>query len=371
MQKLNELLENISLQLKFDEVVILTSLLENQDKVKNVHNYSFEKSVRYESEKYNLLRQSITNISSSILIVSEKAYIPIINRILWECPNVNGYVCIDTDNPYQIENSVTKRDRLLWDVQANLAKENDQAFMSGWKNSYNNEDFSKEELNEYIDNIRIKLLPYLNANASVLEVGVGSGMIAFALSPLCKDYDGCDISAIVLQKLDQMKKAKDLNNISLFNYAADEIENINKKYDVILMSSVTEYFSGYNYMREVVQKCINCMENTGYIFIGDVFDLESKEEYRESVQKYAQNNPGCHYKKNFSRELFIAKEYWKDLGETFKNIKKITVSSKLGNIRNEINTFRYDVLIEIDKNNTEENNGRELHKYQLGYNIMQ
>ena len=99
MQKLNELLENISLQLKFDEVVILTSLLENQDKVKNVHNYSFEKSVRYESEKYNLLRQSITNISSSILIVSEKAYIPIINRILWECPNVNGYVCIDTDNP--------------------------------------------------------------------------------------------------------------------------------------------------------------------------------------------------------------------------------------------------------------------------------
>ena len=374
MQNLNELLEKISLELKYDEIVILTSLLEDHDKASNIHSYSMTESIRYDSEKYISLKQFITNISGTVVLLSEKNYIPIINRLLWECSNVKGYVCIDTDNPFQIENSVTKKDRLLWDVQANLSKENNQAFMSGWKNSYNNDEFSIEELHEYIDNSRIKLTPYLNEKSRVLEVGVGSGMIAFALAPMCKDYDGCDISEIVLQKLEEMKKTKNLDNISLFNYAADEIDNMNKKYDVILMSSVTEYFSGYNYMREVVKKCIDCTETTGYIFLGDIFDLELKEKYKESVQKYAENNPGCRYKKDFSRELFIARAYWEDLAKMFKEIKNVTVSSKLGNIQNEINTFRYDVLIEVDKDNAEVNDGvelhkTELHKYQLGYNM--
>ena len=53
VQNLNELLEKISLELKYDEIVILTSLLEEHDKASNIHSYSMTDSIRYDSEKYN------------------------------------------------------------------------------------------------------------------------------------------------------------------------------------------------------------------------------------------------------------------------------------------------------------------------------
>ena len=77
-------------------------------------------------------------------------------------------------------------------------------------------------------------------DARILEVGIGSGMIAMQLAPCCKTYSGCDISKIVLDKLDGMAKERKMNNLRLYPYAADEIYHIREKFDIILMSSVTE-----------------------------------------------------------------------------------------------------------------------------------
>lgn len=56
-------------------------------------------------------------------------------------------------------------------------------------------------------------------------------------------------------------------------------------YDIILMSSVTEYFSGYNYMREVVRKCIDKIDGKGEIFLLDIFDLDRLQDYKESFDR--------------------------------------------------------------------------------------
>ena len=193
-----------------------------------------------------------------------------------------------------------------------------------------------------------------------------------------KTYDGCDISSVVLSKLAQINSENNVSNMELYNYGANEIEKIGKKYDVILMSSVTEYFSGYNYMREVVQKCINCLKDEGRIFIGDVFDLGTKTEYENSVSEYASDNPGARAKKNFSHELFIPMEYWLDIMSSFDEIQSVEVTDKYGEIENEINRFRYDVLIHVRKKGStsgkirkdeisREQNifGKRMHKYQF------
>ncbi len=221
--------------------------------------------------------------------------------------------------------------------------------MSGWKNSYNNELFFEDEIREYIENTRIKLKPYLGKEKTALEIGCGSGMISDSLSPLVKEYDGIDIADGVLEKLQISYEESGISNMELFNLAVHEVGKIGRKYDVILSSSVTEYFSGYNYLRSVVRECIDCIEDGGVLYFGDVFDLDLRNQYIESVRRYSQANPEAKASNSFLFELFISPKYWYDLMATFKEISGVEITRKIGNSFNEINRFRYDVLLHIDK----------------------
>jgi ubiquinone/menaquinone biosynthesis C-methylase UbiE len=320
-----------------------------EDSCDTVIKLKLPEKVRYGSKDYESIRRNIIQYGEPVVLLADRNNRIFINRLLWECPNVYGIVYLNSRDAYEIEEPVTKKDILLWDLQVYKAKDNDRAFMSGWKNSYDNKEFSREELEEYIENSRFKLTPYIGKETDVLEAGIGSGMIAVRLSQLCRSYDGCDISSLVLDKLKSVVKEKNLNNVNLYHCSADQVDQIGKNYDVILMSSVTEYFSGYNYFRLVIRKCIDTLKEKGILFFADVFDLNMKEAYQESVQEYERIHPGCHCKHDFSHELYIPRVLWMQLKNEFPEIIEVIITDKIGIIRNEINKFRYDVLLTVNK----------------------
>lgn len=337
----------------------------------SLYSYYTNKTIKYGSDEYKLLKNDIEDIDGEVMLVASRQELIFINRLLWECDNVKAVYYTDMENPYEAEEAVTKKDRLLWDVQANRSEDNDKGGMSGWNNSYNNKPFTEAELAEYVNNSKEKLEKYSGKTKTALEIGVGSGMIAEKLAHLFETYDGCNISSIVLSRLEKLNEKTNIRNMNLYNYSADEVEKIGKSYDVILMSSVTEYFSGYNYMRDVLNKCINSVKDNGVIFVGDVFDLETKDDYENSVKEYSIKNPAARAKKDFHHELFFPKKFWLDMEKTFKEISHVEITKKLGKLENEINKFRYDVLIHIDKKAAREReaeSGAKLYKYQYTYN---
>ena len=67
--------------------------------------------------------------------------------------------------------------------------------------------------------------------------------------------------------------------------------------------------------------------------------------------------------------MFVPREYWKDIANIFDEVSRVIVSDKIGIIKNEINTFRYDVILEVDKTKNKEqlyNREHYLYKYQFG-----
>ncbi len=225
----------------------------------------FPSKCRYDDEKYVALKNRISALQQSVLLECDVEDIFISNRLLWECDNVMGIRYRNTDNPYLIESETKKADWKLWDIQAErgiLDGSMDQGTMSGWTNSYNNERFSDEEIQEYKDNIKYKIQPYMGKDKSALEIGIGSGLVSDELSLLFGSYDGCDFSAGVLEKLKENNNKKGITNQEHYCIPADRVAEIGKEYDVVLSSSVTEYFSGYNYLRLVIQASL-CVVRTG------------------------------------------------------------------------------------------------------------
>jgi len=90
--------------------------------------------------------------------------------------------------------------------------------------------FETEELVEKTINYAVD---YFNKDISILDIGTGSGCIAITLSKnlIGSSVDALDISE---QALEVAKKNTERNNANVNFFHSDMLENVNKKYDLII-----------------------------------------------------------------------------------------------------------------------------------------
>jgi len=309
-------------------------------------------------------------------IISEKQYIKDLNRLQWECRGFHSYLCMDSYDVHGEEeaerNELMNED--LWLHVGETAV--DDISGGGWVSSYTGEPLSREEMDEYGDNVLKKLQPLLHKEMRVLEIGAASGITMFRLAPEVGLYYGTDLSQVIIDKNKERVRQQGYQNIKLSCLPAHEIDKIEENnFDLIIINSVIQCFHGHNYLRKVFRKSIDLLGEKGYLFIGDIMDQEKKDALVKELTAFKKANRTKNYttKTDFSSELFIARGFWRDLAEEYPGIEAVEFSDKIYAIPNELTEFRYDTFITINKQssaNKSKPNSREREKYQDDLSIL-
>ncbi|WP_430412119.1 amino acid adenylation domain-containing protein [Kordia sp.] len=298
------------------------------------------------------LRQTIEDAEIAT-ILSLKSELRTLNRLQWECPKFHSYVCLDSDDIFNEKETQENllMDKQIWDHVGETSENEIEG--GGWQSSYTGLAFSKEEMQEYAENVTKKVLPVLHENSSVLEIGCASGITMYSLAPKVAMYYGTDLSEVIIEKNKAKVNAAGIENIQLKSLPADQIDTIvEENFDVIIINSVIHLFHGHNYFQDVLQKAIDKIHDKGYIFVGDIMDHDRKDSMIDDFDQFKNENPNYRTKVDWSQELFVAKDWFKDVSSELTAMKTLQFSDKISTIENELTRYRYDLLIEIDKSNT-------------------
>ncbi len=297
------------------------------------------------------LRQTIEDAEIAT-ILSVKSELKILNRLQWECVKLRSYVCLDSDaifNEKEAQENLLM-DEQIWDHVGETSENEIEG--GGWQSSYTGLAFSKEEMQEYAENVTKKVLPVLHKNSKVLEIGCASGITMYSLAPKVALYYGTDLSSVIIEKNKEKVRAEGIENIELTSLPADQIDTISEgNFDVIIINSVIHLFHGHNYFQDVLKKAIAKIHDKGYIFVGDIMDHDRKDVMMEDFEHFKNENPNYRTKVDWSQELFVAKDWFHDLRSSLTAFKTLQFSDKIRTIENELTKYRYDLLIEIDKSN--------------------
>ena len=237
---------------------------------------------------------------------------------------------------------------------ANLNLENYKFNINGWISSYTGLAIPSEEMQEWIDNTIDKILKLKPQN--ILEIGSGSGLIVFNILENCKHYYATDFSQYAIDYTNKIVERYGFSNkISTYCSTADEIPYSKiKKYDLVVINSVIQYFPNLDYLENVINKAINGIERDGKIFIGDVRDYRLLHCFHSSVQNYRNTKPtkaDIEYFASRESELLVSPEYFLYLQNINTRISHIEITPKLGIANNEMNKYRYDVVLFVGKTN--------------------
>lgn len=223
-----------------------------------------------------------------------------------------------------------------------------------WNSSYTNEPFPLENMIEWADET-VKTIKSVNHDR-ILEIGCGTGLIFFRLADDCSEYVGTDISQNSLDYIRRCAEEKKdgICDFELHNCSADDISAFEaKKFDIIVINSVVQYFPSVHYLYDVINKLSGLLSENGHIFIGDVRNNELLSDFHYSVElfKMHSSTPVIVYKERVQRiiekeeELNISPSFFGYAVDRIEGLKNATVMLKRGSYLNEMSKFRYDVLL--------------------------
>lgn len=221
----------------------------------------------------------------------------------------------------------------------------------GWQNSFTGLPFDEAELLESYTNIRTQIKS--SDLEEVLEIGCGTGFLLLDYLPNAENITVMEISQ---KAIDYVRSIISLADNDKIKFKLESMVNLHdiSRYSCIILNSVIQYLPSIKSLLDSLKQLIKATKAGGSILIGDVRSLELLELYL--AMKHSCHHPHetevyppqLFYKSRDS-EIVISPFFFYALKQQFKRISWVDINVKHGQYLNELNYFRYDVVLHIEK----------------------
>ncbi len=248
--------------------------------------------------------------------------------------------------------------KTVWDESYSKSSFHQQPTLNllGWNSSYTGQPIPIQQMQEWVEHTVERILTFKPTR--VLEIGCGTGLLLFRIASKCTQYWGTDFSQAALEYVEkQLKHIQPQTQVTLCRRGADNFQGFDAEaFNAVILNSVVQYFPSINYLLQVLEQAVACVEPGGFIFVGDVRSLPLLEAFHASVQLYqapaslSKTQLRQRVKQSVVREqeLVIDPAFFIALKQHLPQISHVRIYPKRGENYNELTKFRYDVILHVE-----------------------
>ncbi|MEY9840332.1 amino acid adenylation domain-containing protein [Streptacidiphilus sp. EB103A] len=225
-----------------------------------------------------------------------------------------------------------------------------------WTSSYTDQALPEEEMQVQLDAVVEQVLALRPGR--VLEVGAGSGALMERVAPHTEAYWVTSPSADLLTELGAtvVPTLRDDVDVRLLPGEENDFSSVAAEtFDLVVVNAVAPYFPDAGYLREVVVQALSRLRPGGAVLLGGLRSLPLLQAFHTEVE-LARAEPGLSLGRLRSRvrrraayeqELAVAPEFFSRIREELPEISRVDVRLRPGAQANELNRYRYDVLLHL------------------------
>ena len=252
--------------------------------------------------------------------------------------------------------------RDIWDsiYQAGGISADPTFNIAGWNSSYTGEPIPEAEMREWAGGIVSRIMDLKPKR--VLEIGCGTGLLLFQISPQVDHYVGLDFSKQAIAYVNKhLKNKSGLNEkVELHCRAAHELDGfVPEFFDTIVINSVTQHFPSADYLLKVLVKASELLTPKGQIFVGDISSRPLRRIFLSSVEREKMTDSNSvadllskiEQRIQLDADFSLDPSYFELLPSVLPTIHSVEIQLKRGGYDNELNNYRYDVILKRNANN--------------------
>jgi amino acid adenylation domain-containing protein len=314
--------------------------------------------------------ESILATTGAPAIVAGSGLLAAVEEMRWRLPALSDVVCLAIAEPEPPAETLAPEDvRELWDFVA--ARAVDRVTAGGFISAFTGLPFSEAEVDEYRNHVLSLARPWLHAEARVLEIGNGSGLLLWEMASRVAHVTGVDPSPLTQERNRAQAAQEGLTNVELLTGFAHELDDLvggEERFDLVLLASTVQFFPGPRYLEQVVRWAFRRLAPGGAILIADVLDARRRDELLATIMEHRRQAGEDGTAVARRQELYLDEALFRDFGTALPEAVDVAVHHRGEGFPNELG-WRYDVLFTRGAADAKPPHGKRLKRLWTGWHV--